>query len=80
MKIDYGEEIYGCFHKLSPSQKEKVMSIVAIFHIRNGKRNPDGSMGEIVITNRELNDCLSAMWIKDINDKGQKMYTIKDIQ
>lgn len=48
------------FDKLSsPLDKQMIMQIKANFHMRNGKKHEDGSMGVIDITPKQLNDCLA---------------------
>ncbi len=63
--IDYERDIKGVFDTLSDEQQELVMRTVANFHYRNGKKHSDGSMGEIRITNRQFNDCLAAMLLRN---------------
>ncbi len=53
------ELIKGNFDSLSDENKEYVMELVAYFHYRTGKSNPDGSLGEIRITLGELNNLLA---------------------
>jgi hypothetical protein len=52
-------EISGSFDRLSELEKEFVMELVANFHYRNGVKHDDGSMGEIIITPRQMNDCIA---------------------
>lgn len=59
--IDYDNEIKDLFDDLPDSMQEKIMEIVANFHIRNGVKHSDGSMGTIKITNRQMNNCLAYM-------------------
>ena len=59
MEVDYNK-IDGFFDKHpNDEQKEFVKEIVAAFHFRNGKKQHDGSLGEIKITIKQLNDCLA---------------------
>lgn len=57
--INYNENIKGSFEILSDTTKNSVMEIVANFHIRDGVKHSDGSVGTVKITNREMNDCLA---------------------
>lgn len=60
--IDYQKDIKGMFGALKDGPtRNKIMEIVANFHIRNGVKQPDFSMGEIKITPGQLNDCLAYM-------------------
>jgi len=48
------------YNKLSKVEDQiLVQEIKACFHMRNGKLQEDGSIGEIKITPKELNDALS---------------------
>lgn len=47
------------FNSLTEEEKEFVMEIVACFMYRTGKKQHDGSLGEIEITPKELNDALA---------------------
>lgn len=57
--LNYEEDIAGSFHSVPEEQQEIIMEIVANFHIRNGVKNADGSLGEVKITNKQMNDCLA---------------------
>ena len=41
--------------------KEVILEVMADFHIRNGVKNIDGSLGEIKITPKQLRDALAYM-------------------
>lgn len=61
--INYDRDIKGFFLTIpetSPT-KDLIMGIVANFHIRDGVKHDDGSMGTMKITNRQMNDCLAYM-------------------
>ena len=49
----------GEFDKLSPEEQEFVMEIKGNFHYRNGHTYPDGSMGSIDISPKQLNNALA---------------------
>jgi len=49
----------GAFDDLSSENKEFVMELVAGYDYRTGKIHPDGSMGVIKITSKQLNDLLA---------------------
>ena len=55
------EDILGSFKVVNGGQQELIKEIVSLFHYRNGMPNHDGSMGAIVITPKELRDCLAYM-------------------
>lgn len=60
--INYQKDIKGMFGALKDGPtRTKILEIVANFHIRNGVKHPDFSMGEIKITPGEFNDCLAYM-------------------
>ena len=59
--INYEKDIKGMFSAVSGDNKQKIMEIVANFHIRTGVHNPDSSLGEIKITPGQFNDCLAYM-------------------
>ena len=59
MPIIVKKVLVGAFEKLDGQKKELVMEIVAHFHYRDGKRQPDGSMGSIEISPGELRDCIA---------------------
>lgn len=61
--INYQDNIKGAFDNLTAGEQESVMEVVALFHIRDGTKNHDGSLGTVKITNREFNDCLAAMLV-----------------
>ena len=63
MRCEHGVPDYGfckkCCQRLSTTiSKSHSKEIVAQFHIRNGKLNDDGSMGEIKITPRDFLELL----------------------
>jgi hypothetical protein len=61
--LSYEHDIKDSFYELSDDEKDIVMQVAANFHYRNGVKHPDGSLGEIRITNRQLTDCFAYMFI-----------------
>lgn len=48
---------------------EKIREKISHFHIRNGLKHSDGSMGEIIITHREFYKLLCELWEEAYNRK-----------
>ena len=59
--INYTEDIKGYFNDTNDVIKETILEIVGNFHIRNGVKQLDNSMGVIDITLKQFNDCLAYM-------------------
>lgn len=60
-KLD-GSIFQGAFDRVKGEEnRNQIMRIVAEFHYRTGVKQPDGSMGEIRITNRQMNDVVA--WV-----------------
>jgi len=59
------ENMKDSFDQLDVRQdKLLIQEVVSMFHYRNGTRNPDGSMGEIRITPKQLRDALACVGIQ----------------
>ena len=52
-------DMKGCFSDLPEESQELVMVIVSNFHYRTTDKQHDGSLGEIKITLKELNNALA---------------------
>lgn len=58
------EKSKGMFKTLLEEKQELVKEASACFHCRTGVKQPDGSMGEIRITLKEMNDILAYVYLK----------------
>lgn len=57
--LDYINGPKGKFDTLCDVYQDDILELVALFHIRNGVKHKDGSLGDIRITLNELKDCLA---------------------
>lgn len=60
----------GAFNRVKGEEKrEQIMRIVACFHYRTGVKHPDGSMGEIKITHRQMKDLIAYVIEKNYENR-----------
>jgi len=51
------------FEDLPEASQEQIMYIASLFHIRNRTQHADGSLGEVRITIKQLNQALTEAYI-----------------
>ncbi len=51
-------------HRDRLKEREHILQVCALYHIRNGVEQQDGSRGEIRITHKELRSELAHMFIR----------------
>ena len=66
--ISYDNDIKGYLYAMTNDMQDDVMGIMANFHVDNGVKHEDGSLGDIRITLNELRDCLSYILCEGLND------------
>lgn len=58
--IEFLKSIEGAWDRLTPAEQESVHDLTKYFFFRNGKKNDDGSMGEIHISPKQFRDLLAS--------------------
>lgn len=66
--INYEKDIKGKLADVSDNVHEEIKEIAANFHIRNGVKQHDGSMGEMKITHEQFKQCLAYMFLIGVSD------------
>lgn len=53
------EKLDGSFDRQPQPIQDEILKMVANYHLRNGVAHHDGSIGDIIITHRQLKDLLA---------------------